>query len=598
MKRLIPILLFLLIAPWIGWGQSWHQVHNVKRTEIDIHWFTSSPFIYRDADGRLAGVEYEMMNEFKDYLKRRYQVNVTLNWIESESFHGIMESIESASDVDAFGVSAFSITEERQEKFRFSSSYFPDITVLVSSKGTPVVMNYDEFNRMITGMEAVTIRGTNYEQMLQNIRTEMKLPFEINYIQSDQNILDHVAQAPDRFGFIDLPIYLMLVKEGGALTRQNLFTVRGTGYGILMPKQSDWHVPFNNFLSDPVYSERIGQIISKYIGAELFEFIDKIYGDDQISTSILTKEKELQLAQIQNANLQLQKEQTLRRVLIIGMTVVFAFFLVIGGLFFQNRRKTNLLVEQHRHINEQQKQLIIRNKRLVELNEEKNNLVKILAHDLRSPLSQIIMIADLMGKTKTKLSDEDVDLLDRIGKSAGHLNQLIAKVLDTDVLEGNSMKVLQEQIEIYPLLHELRVRFKPLASSKKIALNIQTDEALPVLHSDHLLLTQVLENLLSNAIKFSPAQTTVSLQVQAKLRSVIFSISDQGPGFTEEDKVHLFDRFHKLTAQPTGGESSLGLGLSIVKKYVTDLRGEVWLDSVPGEGSTFYVKIPVWTPRP
>jgi len=590
--RLGLFLVVMFVLADVAWSQSWHQVRNVKRAELDIHWFTSSPFIYRDADGKLAGVEYEMMTEFKDYLKRRYQVDVALNWKEAASFHGIMEAVEASPEPDAFGVSAFSITEERQQRFRFSNGYLPDITVLVSSQGTPIVMNYDEFNRMVKGMEAVTIRGTNYERMLQNIRTDMRLPFEIKYIDSDENVLEHVRTSPNRFGFIDLPIYMMLIKNGGSITRQNLFTTRGTGYGILMPKESDWHVPLNNFLSDPVYSERIGQIISRHIGAELFEFIDKIYGDDQISTSILTKEKELQLAQIRNANLQLEKEQTVRNVLISGMVVVIVFLLITGGLFLQNRRKTNLLLEQHRQIQDQQQQLINRNIRLIALNDEKNNLVKILAHDLRSPLSQIIMLANLMSQSRSKLSDEDKDLLQRIGKSGEHLNQLITKVLDTDVMEGKSMKVLHEQVEVYPLMQELYVRFQPLAKSKHISLTLQLSQWIPVLRTDHLLLTQVLENLLSNAIKFSPPETTVSLNVQAEAGGVIFSVTDQGPGFTEADKAHLFERFHKLTAQPTAGESSLGLGLSIVKKYVTDLGGDVWLTSTSGKGSTFFVKIP------
>lgn len=591
--RALFFSLGVCLSACMAWGQSWHQVRNVKRAEVDIHWFTSSPFIYRDVDGNLAGVEYEMLIEFKDYLKRRYQVDVTLNWKEAESFHAIMEAVEASPVPSAFGVSAFSITEERQQKFRFSTSYLPDITVLVSSQGTPIVLNYDEFNRMVKGMEAITIRGTNYERLLQNIRTEMKLPFEIKYIHSDQNILDHVSQAPNRFGFIDLPIYMMLIKNGGGITRQNLFTVRGTGYGILMPKESDWHIPMNNFLADPVYSERLGQIISNHIGAELFEFIDKIYGDDQISTSILTKEKELQLAQIRNANLQLEKEQTVRNVLMIGMGVVVVFLLITGGLFLQNRRKTNLLLEQHRQIQDQQQQLINRNIRLTALNDEKNNLVKILAHDLRSPLSQIIMLANLMSQSKSQLSAEDKDLLQRIGKSGEHLNQLVTKVLDTDALEGKSMKVLHEQVEVYPLMQELYVRFQPLAKSKRISLSLQLSEWIPVLRTDHLLLTQVLENLLSNAIKFSPSDSSVMLMVQSEAGAVIFSVADQGPGFTDADKAHLFERFHKLTAQPTAGEPSLGLGLSIVKKYVTDLGGEVWLTSTQGRGSAFFVKIPV-----
>ncbi len=573
-------------------AEDWEQVRNLKKAEIDVYWFTSVPFIYEDKNGELTGVEYEMMMAFKDYLKRRYQVDVTLNWIEADSFSGIMDRIERAEKNNILGVSAFSITEERLNRFQFSSSYLPDITVLVSSQGTPIVQNYEELRRMITGMEAVTIKGTNYERMLQNLRTQMEVPFEITYIHSDKNILETIGQAGNRFGFIDLPIYMMLIKDGGELIRQNLFTERGTGYGIIMPKMSDWHIPINNFLSDPEYKKRIGEIMANHMGEELFHFIDNIYGDDQISTSILTKEKELQLAQIHNANLKLEKEQSLRHVLIVGIAITSVFMLTISVLFVQNRRKNRLLVRQNGQIEEQQQQLLNRNEQLLALNEEKNNLVKILAHDLRAPLSQIIMLADILGDATSALSEEDKNLLSRIGTSAGHLNQLIAKILDTDVLEGKSLKIMREQVDVAPFLHELIERYQPMAASKQIMLQTATEEATLILHTDHLLLTQVLENLITNAIKFSPADTTVEVAAFSEQQSVVFRITDQGPGFTAEDKAHLFERFHKLSAQPTGSEQSLGLGLSIVKKYVTDLGGEVWLASEHGKGSSFFVKLP------
>jgi signal transduction histidine kinase len=590
---IIRCCLLLFLLPIYVSGQDWEQVRNLKKAEIDVYWFTSVPFIYADQNGELAGVEYEMMMAFKDYLKRRYQVDITLNWIEAESFSGIMDRLKETDRSNQFGVSAFSITEERLNQFQFSSPYLPDITVLVSSQGTPIVQNYEELRRMINGMEAITIKGTNYERMLQNLRTEMEVPFEISYIESDKNILENIGQAGNRFGFIDLPIYMMLIKDGGGLIRQNLFTERGTGYGIIMPKKSDWHIPFNNFLSDPVYKKRIGEIISDHLGMELFQFIDNIYGDDQISTSILTKEKELQLEQIRNANLKLEQEQSTRRLLITWIVIIVVFLIVTGGLYLVNRRKKRLLMQKNRQIEAQQRQLVNRNAQLTALNEEKNNLVKILAHDLRSPLSQIIMLADILGQSSNGLSEEDKGLLGKIGTGATHLNQLITKILDGDVLEGKPLRVMREQLDVPLLMIDIVERYRPMAESKQISLKVFQNLDKPLIQTDHLLLLQVLENLVSNALKFSPPGTTVSLEAETKQKHVLFKVTDQGPGFTEEDKKMAFGKFQKLSAKPTGGETSLGLGLSIVKKYAADLGGEVWLESKEGMGSAFFVRLPV-----
>jgi len=106
----------------------------------------------------------------------------------------------------------------------------------------------------------------------------------------------------------------------------------------------------------------------------------------------------------------------------------------------------------------------------------------------------------------------------------------------------------------------------------------------------------VLENLVSNAVKFSPNESLIQLKCESENESVIFKVIDEGPGFTEEDKQLMFNRFQRLSAQPTGGEPSTGLGLSIVKKYISDLGGTVWIDSEVGKGTTFFVKVPITQP--
>ena len=97
--------------------------------------------------------------------------------------------------------------------------------------------------------------------------------------------------------------------------------------------------------------------------------------------------------------------------------------------------------------------------------------------------------------------------------------------------------------------------------------------------------------LYSNAVKFSESDTAIQLITDCAYDSVTFKVCDEGPGFSEEDKKKAFNRFQKLSAKPTAGESSTGLGLSIVKKYVQDLGGKIWLESEEGKGTTFFVKL-------
>jgi two-component system, sensor histidine kinase and response regulator len=99
----------------------------------------------------------------------------------------------------------------------------------------------------------------------------------------------------------------------------------------------------------------------------------------------------------------------------------------------------------------------------------------------------------------------------------------------------------------------------------------------------------------SNALKFSPTDTTIDLSVLANSEYITFAVKDEGPGLNEDDKAKLFQKYTRLSAKPTGGETSIGLGLSIVKRMVDTLHGNIWVESIEGDGAMFVVQLPrVW----
>jgi signal transduction histidine kinase len=354
----------------------------------------------------------------------------------------------------------------------------------------------------------------------------------------------------------------------------------------------------DSFLMDPQSREMLAEITSNYIGEELFEFIENIYGGHNLGTSLLTKEKELQNEQLILKEQLLEKEKQQRIYLMIALVAMVILIGIIAFQYYRQQKIAETLLTQNKKVESQQRnieskneQLFNRNLQLTSLNEEKNSLVKILAHDLRSPINQIQGLVEVLSLGESTLDKESTETINQIKDAAKRVNNMISKILDFDALEEDRMKVIKEEINVENLVAELANNFKNQAENKKIELIYQVPVN-TIIYSDHLYFTQILENLISNAIKFSEKETRVWVEVFDDQQAVVVKVVDEGPGLTEQDKRLIFNKYQKLSAKPTNGESSTGLGLSIVKKYAELLDITLTYQSEVDKGTTFILKIP------
>jgi signal transduction histidine kinase len=284
---------------------------------------------------------------------------------------------------------------------------------------------------------------------------------------------------------------------------------------------------------------------------------------------------------------QLQSQRMLAAALVIGLV----FILILFGIVYRNninRKQLNrILAYQNSAIIHQKDTLDIKNQELTRLSEEKTHLMGVVAHDLRSPLSRIFGLAHIMQLESENLNSSQKEYIKLIGKTAEQLNDMIAKILDINAIEAKKTNLKMEPVDVSRLLQETVINFKEAAGKKNIKLICQFAPGEHQAKLDWGYTTQVLENLISNAIKFSPANKSVFISLREIQDTIQIEIKDQGPGFLPEDMPKLFGRFQKLSAKPTAGEESTGLGLSIVKKYMEAMQGEVLCDSQPGQGASF-----------
>ena len=229
---------------------------------------------------------------------------------------------------------------------------------------------------------------------------------------------------------------------------------------------------------------------------------------------------------------------------------------------------------------------------LVKLNKEKDGILGVVAHDLRSPINNIKGLTQLLQSIDLK-KDEPKRYFDLINTSIERMHQLISDLLDISNFQNTEdISLNVEEVSIDALLRELYEVASKNTEPKQQKLTMDSTKGL-VISTDRFLLWRLLENLVSNAIKFSPKGKAISVGAKKVDNAIEFTIQDEGPGFSEEDKLKMFRKFQKLSALPTGGESSTGLGLSIVKMIVDKLGGSIRVESKIGEGSCFYVKIPI-----
>jgi two-component system sensor histidine kinase/response regulator len=230
--------------------------------------------------------------------------------------------------------------------------------------------------------------------------------------------------------------------------------------------------------------------------------------------------------------------------------------------------------------------------RLKELAEDKDELLGILAHDLKNHLGGLNMSAKLLCDRIRNLHDDRIQrLAENAFYSSGQLLSFVKDFLANAAAEHRFEPQLTTVDAAGTAVSAIRL-FEDRLQHKQLQVHTDFPEEDVIALADARALDQIFSNLLSNAVKFSPAGKNIFVSVRGNGHSVECSIRDEGPGFTDGDKARMFRRYGRLSARPTGGETSTGLGLSIVRKLILAMDGELTCVSSPGQGATFTVKLP------
>jgi signal transduction histidine kinase len=227
----------------------------------------------------------------------------------------------------------------------------------------------------------------------------------------------------------------------------------------------------------------------------------------------------------------------------------------------------------------------------------REDLLAIVSHDLRNPLSVIIMLLSSMtGESSREVeTDRDRPQLEAMKRATDRMTRLLADLLDSASMNAGHFSVETDRVAVAPLVATALDMARPLAARGGLSLVSELHGDLPAVRADASRIQQVLANLIGNAIKFTERSGKITVSAYRSGggetgNTVTFAVKDTGPGIAEADRSHLFDRFWQ--AQPTA-RMGTGLGLFIAKAIVESHGGTIWLESTVGMGSTFLFQLPV-----
>ena len=228
---------------------------------------------------------------------------------------------------------------------------------------------------------------------------------------------------------------------------------------------------------------------------------------------------------------------------------------------------------------------------LEDLQLQKDELFAVIIHDIKNPAALIKSLVELLNSYDLN-SNEQQDVINDIIATTKRIVSLSHEVSRVLALEGGKLRMEFEKFDVIDVVKDVFRRNNIKVKEKEQVASFSVDDNISQLEADPQKLDEVLDNLYSNAIKFTPINGSVQIKVKEVDDAIVFEISDTGPGLTEGDLKNAFQRGAKLSAKPTSGESSTGLGLWIVKKLVEAHHGKVWVRSSIGKGSIFSFSMP------
>lgn len=362
--------------------------------------------------------------------------------------------------------------------------------------------------------------------------------------------------------------------------------------------------------SFPIMGGAIGAAAVLTIGAAIVIFMKKRQTDhnrsskqtntaEQIVAKTQKNSNKKNISANKPSNLKMNAEDALNQTsaaeFLAENTALRAEIAALRGQVDNLQTRSDELYKQNKTLEETVSRVEEKKRELEELHAQKDEIFAMVIHDIKNPAAIIKGLVELLRSYDLNAADQQDVMNDLVetSKKIVSLSQDVCKIM---ALESGQIHLNYESVDITEIINSVCRRNDTNAREKSITIITEIANGLPMAELDAQRIEEVVDNLISNAIKFSNSGSTVRARAKRDGENLVVEISDNGVGMTEEDIKRAFNRGAKLSARPTAGEPSSGLGLWIVKRLVEDHKGRVWVRSALRRGSTFSFQIPLRRP--
>jgi two-component system sensor histidine kinase EvgS len=522
------------------------QAHSPEGTTLDLNekelrWLQDhpvirvsfdpdrQPFSYRDRSGNFVGVDIDLLRLLENELGIQFEIVAYPTWSQ------VYQSIRN-SQVDL--VTGIAHLPEREAPLHFTEPYISFPVAIITRTDAP-------FLTEIASLQNKKIAAPRNHAT--TVQLEKDHPeFHLIYTETMEQSLRMVSQHKADAGISSLPVAGAIIRKHG---QANLKIAGLTPYNfdLRMATRRDWpelaHILQKTLSTVPEPEKQ--KIFERWISVEY----RNVY----------------------------RREFLIRLALVLGTMAALG-----GGLGF-------LWVQSlHREVRRREKT----EQALRAAQEETECFFSMAAHDLSSPLMIIQMNLELLDESGPLDETTRRGSVTRISQMTQRMQRLVRDLLDINTIESGKRALKLQNLTLESVAAELADAFQQRAAQKDIRLELEMDGGPFRARLDRDAIVQIIDNLISNALKFSPSASTVTVRVERREGCVRLLVRDQGPGLTSEDQAHLFQKFKKLSAKPTGGETSNGLGLSIARQLAEAMGGKVGCQSTAGKGAVFSAEFP------